>query len=75
MAAASAKQKGMIDVVAAEALTDELLEEIGFLVRAFGRAEACDRLAAGKRMQTPLGQIALGLLDEVEVFDKKRAIA
>ena len=36
----------MVDVVGAEALPDELLEKIGFLVGALGRAEAGYRFAA-----------------------------
>src|SRR5690606_10028961 len=51
-----AEPGAVVDVVVAEALTDQLLEEIGFLVRAFGRAETGDRLAAevvAKAEETP----------------------
>ena len=41
-----AEPGAVIDVVVAEALADQLLEEIGLLVGAFGRAEAGDRLPA-----------------------------
>ena len=36
----------MVDIIGAEALADELLEQIGLLVGALGRAEAGQRLAA-----------------------------
>ena len=41
-----AQPRAVVDVVRAEALADELLEQIGFLVRALGRAEAGERVAA-----------------------------
>ena len=41
-----AESRAVIDVVGAEAGTDQLLEEIGLLVGALGRAEARQRLAA-----------------------------
>ena len=41
-----AEPGAVVDIVGVEAGADELLEEIGFLVRALGRAEAGERLAA-----------------------------
>ncbi len=53
----------MIDIVGTKSLPDQFLEEIGFLVRALGRAEAGKRLSAiacvngfqtgGRRAQAP----------------------
>ena len=40
-----AKPGAVIDIVGAERGADQFLEEIGFLVRAFGRAEAGNRIA------------------------------
>ena len=41
-----AQPRAVIDIVGAEAGAHQLLEQIGFLVRAFGRAEAGERLDA-----------------------------
>src|SRR5512142_2536551 len=38
--------RAVIDIVVAKPRPDQLLEQIGFLVRAFRRAEACNRLIA-----------------------------
>ena len=45
-----AQPRAVVDVVGAEALADQLLEEVGLLVGALGRAEAGDRLAAVARV-------------------------
>src|SRR5438552_2079108 len=41
-----AKARAMVDVVRAEAGAHQLLEEVGFLVRALGAAEAGERIRA-----------------------------
>ena len=50
-----AQPRAVIDVVGAEALPDQLLEQVGLLVGALGRAEAGDRLAAVARCGSPSG--------------------
>ena len=55
-----AQPRAMIDVVGAETLPDQLLEQIGLLVGAFGRAEAGDRLAAVARMDALQPRRSLG---------------
>ena len=56
-----AQPGAVVDVVRAEAGADELLEEVGLLVRALRRAEACDRARSAHRVD-----LAQPAGDEVE---------
>ena len=58
-----AKARAMVDIIAAKAGAHELLEEIGFFIRAFCRAKTCQ--GAGTILLTNVSQSACG---EIERF-------